>query len=313
MRVLRHPVLIIVVILVLIEISVRVGTALEAEPDPLAGTRYASFVGHVDDTRPEGRFFDAVGLPIGASAADAPIWLLGGVPAPGHGLDLARRLHEATGQAVVDMTQTDHVIDQTRVLFIEALRTGTRPRTALFLAGAPCLAAPVIGLPLHLEQIQDILEARAGNYAMQRDLAAARIKTLVLLDHLLNRPSQAGRPPLHDALPFGLRKRGSAPEDAEAVVRNLRLNREVIKAICDDMGIACALAWDPEVFRQDFQPRFQELDLDLELLKTTGRLVNEALASDPESGFVLSQPAGDPSPVQRLASALADVVGRAQP
>lgn len=241
----RRGVLIVLGCLVAVEaglhLAVRLGLVAQDEHRFLADTRYASYVQYVVPKDSEGRFYRVYGT---ATVPESRVlWLFGGLSDLVAGEHLSNEViskFRARGEdwTVVDLTQPEYVLDQSRALFLEVLKHGRKPALAVFLAGIYDVTTERIGLPLRSDALADIFDARPGTGAsFFMDLHATRFKTPVVLEHLVNLPFRLPKWDLDSKNLFGPRTMSSDP--AGAIASHLEHNRRLIRTVCQEFGFSC--------------------------------------------------------------------------
>lgn len=226
--------------------------------DLLRSTRHAphaQYVGQLGDD--EGSFY-RLHRDGGNPSLDDPglMWILGGRPPGIEGFRVSEALaaglsKDGGGVTVVDLTQPGYVMGQSVALFLEMLRGHSRdrrPQRAVFLAGPFDLAAPIVGYPVMVEEIRDIFEYRVGGYPFLRALADARIKSVVVLDHVLNLPFRREGMAIGDLSPLPpLPAQEGLQAKARAVVADVLFQSGLADVVCHEFGIRCTFVWDTSV------------------------------------------------------------------
>lgn len=229
-----------------LQVAVRFGPIAWSEHRFLADARYASYVQYVVPRGDGDRFYRIHG----AAADPVPgtsrvLWLFGGPPDLETGdrisAEVLARLQERSEDwIVVDLTQPEFVLDQSRALFLEVVKHGRTPDLAVFLAGFPDVTTSRLGLPVRTEALADIFDARAGRPApFVVDLISAPIKMLVVIEHLSNLPFQSPAVDLDGVVPFGPRRLDAMEDAPGALAGHLEYNRRLVQALCREFGFPC--------------------------------------------------------------------------
>ncbi len=229
-----------------LQVAVRFGPVAVSDHRFLADARYASYVQYVVPKGDDDRFYRVHAASDDPDpAASRVLWLFGGPPdlASGERLSaevLAKLRGRGEDWVVVDLTQPEYVLDQSRALFLEVLKHGRTPDLAVFLAGVPDVATTRIGLPVRTGALADIFDARAGRPApFVVDLISARFKLPVVIEHLSNLPFQVPPVDLDRGLPFGPRRLDAVEDAPGGLASHLEHNRRLVETLCREFGFPC--------------------------------------------------------------------------
>lgn len=229
-----------------LQVAVRFGPVAASDHRFLADSRYASYVQYVVPRGDDDRFYrihGAAAHPV--PGASRVLWLFGGPPDLEAGerisaVVLARLRERSEDWTVVDLTQPEYVLDQSRALFLEVLKHGRTPDLAVFLAGVPDVTTTWVGLPVRAGALADIFDAVAGRPApFVVDLISASFKLPVVIEHLSNLPFQAPAANLDRGLPFGPRRLDTTEDVPGALAGHLEHNRRLIETLCREFGFPC--------------------------------------------------------------------------
>jgi hypothetical protein len=230
----------------------------------VGSSRYVPYVDHIIERREPGTR-DGFRVTVGAESDYPAIWMFGGSTVeggyhedpdhpcePGAACTLPSHLYEVLREGgrphtVHNLGQGGYHSNQERILFQELLGRQKPPQIAIFYDGVNDTenGARIAGYPSDYERIRDILERRRNRTSFGYELAASRVKSLFLLNSLLN--SRWGSRSLDDFNPYGAI--GKSDEAylyaiAENYVHNVRL----IEATCREFEIECYYFWQPVVY-----------------------------------------------------------------
>jgi hypothetical protein len=155
---------------------------------------------------------------------------------------LAASIHQKEKKLhIKDFSQPGYCFDQQRVLFMELLRNRATPKTVVFYTGLAECFSPVIGYPEHFFEISSLIDNKDSGFLIRRRLKKKRIKSIYLLEALLNFRKQRffnvlGYPELNK----------DNEERIESILENYIYNMRIIESVCQIYKIKSVFVWQPQ-------------------------------------------------------------------